>query len=40
MIPKKIHYAWFGGKPLPLQARRCIASWDYLLARLRIAALG
>jgi hypothetical protein len=31
MIPKKIHYAWFGGKPLPLQARRCIASWDYRL---------
>jgi hypothetical protein len=31
MIPKKIHYAWFGGKPLPLQARRCLASWELRL---------
>ncbi|MDA7084923.1 glycosyltransferase [Pseudomonas sp. SA3-5] len=31
MIPRKIHYCWFGGKPLPLQARRCLASWSYLL---------
>jgi hypothetical protein len=29
MIPKKIHYCWFGGKPLPLQAKRCLASWAY-----------
>jgi len=27
MIPKVIHYCWFGGKPLPKSARRCIASW-------------
>lgn len=27
MIPKIIHYCWFGGKPLPKSARRCIASW-------------
>lgn len=27
MIPKKIHYCWFGGKPLPKSARRCISSW-------------
>lgn len=27
MIPKVIHYCWFGGKPLPRSARRCIASW-------------
>ncbi len=27
MIPKKIHYCWFGGKPLPDEALRCIASW-------------
>lgn len=27
MIPKKIHYCWFGGKPLPEEARKCIASW-------------
>jgi hypothetical protein len=31
MIPRKIHYCWFGGKPLPLQARRCLASWAYHL---------
>lgn len=27
MIPKKIHYCWFGGKPLPELAKRCINSW-------------
>ena len=27
MIPKKIHYCWFGGKPLPDLAKKCIASW-------------
>lgn len=27
MIPKKIHYCWFGGKPLPEDARRYILSW-------------
>lgn len=27
MIPKIIHYCWFGGKPLPEDAKRCIASW-------------
>lgn len=26
-IPKIIHYCWFGRKPLPKQARKCIASW-------------
>ena len=28
MIPKIIHYCWFGGKPLPKLARRCKASWE------------
>lgn len=28
MIPKIINYCWFGGKPLPRLARRCIASWE------------
>lgn len=28
MIPKVIHYCWFGGKPLPSIARKCIASWE------------
>ena len=27
MIPKKIHYCWFGGNPLPDDALRCIESW-------------
>lgn len=27
MIPKVIHYCWFGGKPLPRAARRCLKSW-------------
>lgn len=27
MIPKKIHYCWFGGKELPLSAKKCINSW-------------
>lgn len=31
MIPKKIHYCWFGGNPLPEDARRCIASWKKYL---------
>ena len=27
MIPKKIHYCWLGGNPLPESAKRCIQSW-------------
>lgn len=27
MIPKKIHYCWFGGNPLPELALKCINSW-------------
>ncbi|MBQ3532848.1 MAG: glycosyl transferase [Oscillospiraceae bacterium] len=27
MIPKTIHYCWFGGAPLPEKERRCIESW-------------
>lgn len=27
MIPKKIHYCWFGKKELPAKAVRCINSW-------------
>lgn len=38
MIPKQIHYCWFGGKPLPEKAEKCIASWkkfcpDYRIVR-------
>lgn len=27
MIPKKIHYCWFGGNPKPEIIQKCIASW-------------
>lgn len=38
MIPKRIHYCWFGGKELPDMAKKCIASWkkfcpDYEIIR-------
>lgn len=31
MIPKTIHYCWFGGKPLPPLAEKCIESWKKYL---------
>lgn len=31
MIPKVIHYCWFGHNPLPPLAERCIASWKKYL---------
>jgi hypothetical protein len=31
MIPKTIHYCWFGRKPLPPLALKCIASWKRFL---------
>ena len=38
MIPKIIHYCWFGGNPLPPSAEKCIESWkkfcpDYEIRR-------
>lgn len=27
LIPKKIHYCWFSGRPMPDKLRRCIDSW-------------
>ena len=38
MIPKIIHYCWFGGNPLPTDVKRCIESWkkmcpDYEIKR-------
>ncbi|MDE6766969.1 MAG: glycosyl transferase [Eubacterium sp.] len=27
MIPKKIHYCWFGGNPKPDSVQKCINSW-------------
>ena len=31
MIPKIIHYCWFGGNPLPEIAKKCINSWKTFL---------
>lgn len=28
MIPKVIHYCWFGRNPLPEDAKKCIKSWE------------
>lgn len=28
MIPKVIHYCWFGPNPLPKKAQKCIKSWQ------------
>ena len=38
MIPKKIHYCWFGGNPIPEKDKKCIESWkkfcpDYEIIR-------
>lgn len=38
MIPKKIHYCWFGGKPIPEEYKKNIESWkkynpDYEIIR-------
>ena len=31
MIPKIVHYCWFGNNPLPSLAIKCIHSWkEYL----------
>lgn len=31
MIPKVVHYCWFGTKELPEDAKKCIASWKKYL---------
>ncbi len=36
MIPKTIHYCWFGGKPLPELAGKCIESWRKYLPEYEI----
>lgn len=38
MIPKRLHYCWFGGSSLPPQAEKCMRSWmencpDYEIIR-------
>lgn len=36
MIPKVIHYCWFGGKPLPREYERYIESWKKFLPEYEI----
>lgn len=36
MIPRKIHYCWFGRNPLPEDAKKCIASWRKYLPDYKI----
>ena len=36
MIPQIIHYCWFGQKPLPSLAQKCIASWKKFLPNYEI----
>ena len=36
MIPKIIHYCWFGRNPLPPLAEKCIASWRKFLPEYEI----
>ena len=36
MIPKTIHYCWFGGKPLPELTLKCIESWKKHLPEYKI----
>lgn len=31
MIPKIVHYVWFGGKPYPPKIQKCIDSWQKYL---------
>lgn len=38
MIPKVIHYCWFGNNPLPYDVKKCVDSWkkncpDYVIKR-------
>lgn len=36
MIPKVIHYCWFGKNPLPILAQKCIESWKKYLPEYEI----
>ena len=36
MIPKVVHYSWFGRNPLPSSAQKCIASWRRFLPEYEI----
>jgi len=36
MIPKVIHYCWFGGRPIPRRLRKCIDSWKSCMPDVRV----
>jgi hypothetical protein len=36
MIPKIIHYCWFGGNPIPNNLQRCIDSWKQIMPDYKI----
>lgn len=36
MIPKVIHYCWFGGKPIPKEYMKYIDSWKKYLPDYKI----
>ena len=36
MIPKIIHYIWFGGKPFPDKVQKCINSWKKFLPEYKL----
>ncbi len=36
MIPKVIHYCWFGGRPIPRRLKRCICSWKSCMPDARV----
>ena len=36
MIPKIIHYCWFGNAPLPSTAHKCLESWKKYLPEYEI----
>ena len=39
-MAKYIHYCWFGGKPLPSLAKKCIKSWKKYLPEFEITENG
>ena len=36
MIPKVIHYCWFGGRPIPRRLQKCIDSWKRWMPDARV----
>ena len=40
MIPKIVHYCWFGDKPMGELEQKCVASWSKLLPDYEIKRWG